>query len=211
MPDAESWGDTGADTLGNILKTRKVALPNLQKMGLGNIKELNELPAAENPTGSFGKCALKSNGKDTTTGHWEMAGIVLEKAFPTFPNGFPERVIDEFIAKANLPGVLGNKVASGTDIIRELGAEHIKTGKPIVYTSADSVFQIAADEATIPIERQYEICEIARKILHGENEVGRVIARPFVGDAAGNFTRTGNRHDYAVPPPENLLPLLQSG
>jgi phosphopentomutase len=209
MPDAESWGDAGADTLGNILKTRRVNLPNLQKLGLGNIKELNELPAIENPSANFGKCALKSNGKDTTTGHWEMAGIVLEKAFPTFPNGFPERLINEFAAAAKVPGVLGNSVASGTDIIRQLGEEHVKTGKPIVYTSADSVFQIAAHEGVIPIERQYEICEIARKILRGENEVGRVIARPFVGDSAENFTRTGNRHDYAVPPPENLLPLLQ--
>lgn len=210
MPDAESWGDLGADTLGNTLKTRKVNLPNLQKMGLGNIKELNELPAVENPTGNFGKCTLKSNGKDTTTGHWEIAGIILEKAFPTFPNGFPERIINEFAAKAEVPGVLGNTVASGTDIIRELGEEHVKTGKPIVYTSADSVFQIAAHEAVIPIERQYEICEIARKILNGEDEVGRVIARPFIGDSAETFTRTGNRHDYAVPPPENLLPLLKN-
>jgi phosphopentomutase len=210
MPDAESWGDAGADTLGNILKTRKVNLPNLQKMGLGNIKELNELPASDYPTGNFGKCTLKSNGKDTTTGHWEMAGIILEKAFPTFPNGFPERIINEFVSASKVPGVLGNSVASGTDIIRQLGEEHVKTGKPIVYTSADSVFQIAAHEGVIPIERQYEICEIARQILHGENEVGRVIARPFVGTTAENFTRTGNRHDYAVPPPENLLPLLKS-
>jgi len=209
MPDAESWGDLGADTLGNTLKTRKVNLPNLQKMGLGNIKQLNELPAARNPTGNFGKCTLKSNGKDTTTGHWEMAGIILEKAFPTFPDGFPERIINEFTEKAEVPGILGNTVASGTDIIRQLGEEHVKTGKPIVYTSADSVFQIAAHEDVIPIERQYEICEIARKILSGENEVGRVIARPFVGDSAETFTRTGNRHDYAVPPPENLLPILK--
>ncbi len=210
MPDAESWGDAGADTLGNLLKTRKVNLPNLREMGLGNIRELSELPAVENPTANFGKCALKSNGKDTTTGHWEMSGIILEKAFPTFPDGFPERIINEFVAGANVPGVLGNTVASGTDIIRELGEEHVKTGKPIVYTSADSVFQIAAHESVIPIERQYEICKIAREILHGENEVGRVIARPFTGTTAENFTRTGNRHDYAVPPPENLLPLLKS-
>ncbi len=209
MPDAESWGDLGADTLGNTLKTRKVNLPNLQRMGLGNIKELNELPAAEKPTGNFGKCTLKSNGKDTTTGHWEMAGIILEKAFPTFPNGFPEWVISEFVAAAKVPGILGNAVASGTDIIRELGGEHVATGKPIVYTSADSVFQIAAHEAVIPLERQYEICEVARKILRGDMQVGRVIARPFVGSSAEDFTRTGNRHDYAVPPPENLLPLLQ--
>jgi phosphopentomutase len=178
---------------------------------LGNIKELNELPAAENPLGNYGKCALRSNGKDTTTGHWEIAGIILEKAFPTFPNGFPPQIIDEFTAEAKVPGVLGNTAASGTEIIKQFGEEHVKTGKPIVYTSADSVFQIAAHEETIPIERQYEICEIARKILSGENEVGRVIARPFLGANADDFVRTGNRHDYAVPPPnDSLLPLLKN-
>ena len=211
MPDSESWGDAGADTLGNILKSRRVNLSNLQMLGLGNIRELNELPATRNPIGNFGKCALKSNGKDTTTGHWEIAGIILEKAFPTFPNGFPQKIIDEFTAKADVPGVLGNTAASGTEIIKQFGEEHIKTGKPIVYTSADSVFQIAAHEETIPIERQYEICEIAREILQGETQVGRVIARPFLGTNADNFTRTGNRHDYAVPPPaDNLLPQLSN-
>ncbi len=211
MPDAPEWGDAGADTLGNVLKSRKVNLPNLQKLGLGNIRELNELPAIENPIGSYGKCTLKSNGKDTTTGHWEMAGIILEKAFPTFPQGFPQPVIDEFVEKASVPGVLGNIPASGTEIIKDFGEEHIKTGKPIVYTSADSVFQIAAHEEVIPIERQYEICEIARKMLDGEQfRVGRVIARPFTGETAETFTRTENRHDYAVPPPnENLLPLMK--
>ena len=211
MPDAGVWGDKGADTLGSITKSRRVNLPNLQKLGLGNIRELSGLPAIENPIGSYGKCALKSNGKDTTTGHWEIAGIVLERAFPTFPNGFPREIIDEFTAQAEVPGVLGNTTASGTEIIKEFGEEHIRTGKPIVYTSADSVFQIAAHEATIPIERQYEICEIARRILSGENEVGRVIARPFTGTSADDFTRTGNRHDYAVPPPaDNLLPVLKN-
>ncbi len=211
MPDAESWGDTGADTLGNILKTRRVILPNLQQMGLGNIKPLEHLPAVENPSGSYGKCALKSNGKDTTTGHWEMAGIVMEKAFPTFPGGFPPRVIDKFISETNIPGVLANVAASGTEIIKQYGAEHIQTGKPIIYTSADSVFQIAAHEEVIPIERLYEICETARKILDGADQVGRVIARPFVGDTAANFKRTENRHDYAVAPPnDNLLPLLKN-
>jgi len=211
MPDSESWGDAGADTLGNILKSRRVNLSNLQMLGLGNIRELNELPATRNPIGNFGKCALKSNGKDTTTGHWEIAGIILEKAFPTFPNGFPRKIIDEFTAKADVPGVLGNTAASGTEIIKQFGEEHIKTGKPIVYTSADSVFQIAAHEETIPIERQYEICEIAREILQGETQVGRVIARPFLGTNADDFTRTGNRHDYAVPPPaDNLLPQLSN-
>ncbi len=211
MPDAESWGDKGADTLGNVLKSRKVNLPNLQKLGLGNIKSLENLPAIENPTGSYGKCALKSNGKDTTTGHWEMVGIVLEKAFPTFPNGFPPRVIDRFVTESNVSGVLANVPASGTEIIKQFGEEHIKTGKPIVYTSADSVFQIAAHEEIISVERLYEICEIARKILAGEDQVGRVIARPFVGDNAEDFKRTENRHDYAVaPPPDNLLPLLKN-
>jgi len=210
MPDAVEWGDAGADTLGNILKSRKVHLPNLQNLGLGNIRPLIDLPAIEEPIGSFGKCALKSNGKDTTTGHWEIAGIILEKAFPTFPDGFPPRIIDEFISLANVPGVLGNVAASGTEIIKEFGEEHIATGKPIVYTSADSVFQIAAHEEIIPIDRLYKICGIARKILDGENKVGRVIARPFLGSTAENFKRTENRHDYAVPPPrENLLPLLK--
>jgi len=210
MPDAESWGDKGADTLGSILKSRKVNLPNLQNLGLGNIRELNELPAIENPIGNYGKCALKSNGKDTTTGHWEIAGIVMERAFPTFPKGFPQRIINKFISETNVSGVLGNVAASGTEIIRELGEEHVKTGKPIVYTSADSVFQIAAHEEIIPIERLYKICEIARKILDGEDKVGRVIARPFLGTNAEDFTRTTNRHDYAVAPPsDNLLPLLQ--
>jgi phosphopentomutase len=210
MPDADEWGDAGADTLGNILKSRKVNLPNLQKLGLGNIRPLENLPAIENPIGNYGKCTLKSNGKDTTTGHWEMAGIILKKAFPTFPNGFPQRIISEFVEKAKVPGVLGNIPASGTEIIKQLGEEHLKTGKPIVYTSADSVFQIAAHEEVIPLERLYEICQIARQILDGEDKVGRVIARPFVGTNASNFKRTENRHDYAVPPPsDNLLPLLR--
>lgn len=211
MPDAADWGDAGADTIGNILKRRAVELPNLQKMGLGNIRELSGVDAAEFPSGSYGKCALLSNGKDTTTGHWEMAGIILEKAFPTFPDGFPAEVIDRFVAETGIPGILGNIPASGTEIIKELGEEHIRTGKPIVYTSADSVFQIAAHEEVVPVERLYEMCETARRILDGRNKVGRVIARPFLGKTAADFTRTENRHDYAVPPPaENLLPLLKN-
>ncbi|MBK8813505.1 MAG: phosphopentomutase [Acidobacteria bacterium] len=210
MPDAAAWGDAGSDTLGHILASRQVNLPNLQKLGLGNIKPLNGVPAIGSPSGSFGKCTLKSNGKDTTTGHWEMAGIILKKAFPTFPQGFPPRIIGEFVEKARVPGILGNKPASGTEIIKELGEEHIKTGKPIVYTSADSVFQIAAHEEVISVERLYEMCEIARRILDGEDRVGRVIARPFLGSNAADFKRTDNRHDYAVPPPaDNLLPLLK--
>ncbi|MGI8811711.1 MAG: phosphopentomutase [Pyrinomonadaceae bacterium] len=211
MPDAAEWGDAGADTLGNILKSRKVELPNLQRLGLGNIRPLDQLPSIAEPEGSFGKCGLRSNGKDTTTGHWEMAGIVLQKAFPTFPKGFPDRIIEKFTAAAGLPGVLGNIPASGTEIIKVFGEEHVRTGKPIVYTSADSVFQIAAHEKIIPVERLYEICHIARDLLRGEDEVGRVIARPFVGSKAEGFSRTENRHDYAVPPPaDNLLPLLQN-
>src|SRR5437016_4400833 len=208
MPDAADWGDAGSDTFGHICESRPLRLPNLQSLGLGNIRTLTGVEAIEKPRGCFGKCALKSNGKDTTTGHWEMAGIILERAFPTYPNGFPQSVIDEFIAKTGVPGILGNIPASGTEIIKELGEEHVKTRKPIIYTSADSVFQIAAHEDVIPLDRLYEICEIARDILRGEHEVGRVIARPFLG-GIGSFYRTENRHDYAVPPPrENLLPLL---
>jgi phosphopentomutase len=209
MPDAPEWGDTGSDTLGHILASRDVRLPNLQRYGLGNVRPLANVPALEKPDGSYGRCALKSNGKDTTAGHWEMAGIILQQAFPTYPNGFPQAILDRFISDAKLPGVLGNYAASGTEIIKDLGAEHVATGKPIVYTSADSVFQIAAHEEIIPLERLYEICETARRILDGEHKVGRVIARPFLGQP-GSFYRTENRHDYAVPPPRaNLLPALQ--
>lgn len=208
MPDAPEWGDAGSDTFGHICESRQLHLPNLQSLGLGNIRPLAGVAKVENPRGGYGKCALKSNGKDTTTGHWEMAGIILERAFPTYPNGFPQTLIDEFITKANVPGVLGNFPASGTEIIKELGEQHVTTGKPIVYTSGDSVFQIAAHEEIINLDRLYQICETARDMLRGEHEVGRVIARPFLG-APGAFYRTENRHDYAVPPPrENLLPLL---
>ena len=208
MGDAANWGDAGSDTFGHICESRQLHLPNLQGLGLGNIRPLSGVPAVETPRGSYGKCALRSNGKDTTTGHWEMAGIILERAFPTYPNGFPRSIIDQFIERTQVPGILGNVAASGTEIIKELGEEHMKTGNPIVYTSADSVFQVAAHEKIIPLKRLYEICETARDILRGENEVGRVIARPFLGEP-GSFYRTENRHDYAVPPPrENLLPLL---
>jgi phosphopentomutase len=208
MPDAPEWGDAGSDTFGHICESRQLAMPNLQSLGLGNIRPLAGVPVIDSPRGGYGKCALKSNGKDTTTGHWEMAGIILERAFPTYPEGFPRAVIDQFIARTNVPGVLGNVPASGTEIIKDLGEEHVKSGKPIVYTSADSVFQVAAHEEIINLDRLYEICEIARDMLRGEHEVGRVIARPFLG-SPGAFYRTENRHDYAVPPPrENLLPLL---
>jgi phosphopentomutase len=209
MPDAPEWGDAGADTFGHILESRPVRLPNLQRYGLGNIRPLQSVPPLDQLSGSYGRCALRSNGKDTTTGHWEMAGIILDHAFPTYPNGFPPPVIDKFVRETSVPGILGNVPASGTEIIKQLGDEHVKTGKPIVYTSADSVFQIAAHEEVIPLERLYEICEIARRILDGEHKVGRVIARPFLGQP-GSFYRTENRHDYAVPPPrENLLPALK--
>src|ERR1041385_6360348 len=209
MPDAPDWGDAGAGPFGHILESRPVRLPNLQQYGLANIRPLQAMPPLDQLRGSYGRCALRSNGKDTTTGHWEMAGIILHRAFPTYPNGFPASVIDKFIKETGVPGILGNTPASGTEIIKVLGEEHVKTGKPIVYTSADSVFQIAAHEEVIPLDRLYEICDIARGILDGEHKVGRVIARPFLGQP-GNFYRTENRHDYAVPPPHaNLLPALK--
>jgi phosphopentomutase len=209
MPDAPQWGDAGSDTLGHICESRTIDLPNLQTLGLGNVRPLRGVSPASEPRGSFGKCALRSNGKDTTTGHWEMAGIILDHAFPTYPNGFPQSIIDRFIKETGVPGILGNIPASGTEIIKELGAEHVQTGKPIVYTSADSVFQIAAHEEVIPLAKLYEICETARGILDGQHKVGRIIARPFLG-ACESFYRTENRHDYAVPPPrENLLPALK--
>ena len=203
MPDAADYGDAGSDTLGNIARSRPLALPNLARLGLGNIRPVDRVPAAAEPTASFGKCALASPGKDTTTGHWEIAGIHLAKPFPLYPHGFPRDVMDEF---ERLTGrrALGNKPASGTEIIAELGAEHMRTGSPIVYTSADSVFQVAAHEEVIPLWEIYKICETAREILRGPHEVGRVIARPFIG-APGNFTRTSNRHDYAVPAPRPML------
>ncbi len=208
MPDAPAWGDAGSDTFGHVLGSREVHLPNLQRYGLGNIRPLKSVPPLAQPEGSYGRCALRSNGKDTTTGHWEMAGIILDQAFPTYPDGFPASVIDHFIRETGVPGILGNLPASGTEIIKDLGAEHVKTGKPIVYTSADSVFQIAAHEEVIPLPKLYGICETARRLLSGEHEVGRVIARPFLGET-GAFYRTENRHDYAVPPPRgNLLVTL---
>ena len=210
MPDAAAWGDAGADTLGHICESREVRLPNLGGWGLGNVRPLSGVAPVAEPRASYGRCALRSNGKDTTTGHWEMAGIILEKAFPTYPGGFPADVIERFVTRTGVPGILGNYPASGTEIIKELGEEHVRTSKPIVYTSADSVFQIAAHEEVIPVARLYEICEAARDILRGEHEVGRVIARPFVGEP-GAFKRTENRHDYAVPPPRDMLLPTLSG
>ena len=204
MPDAASFGDPpGADTLGNIARLRGLHLPNMAALGLGNIKPLTGIPPAEAPTGAYGRCTLASPGKDTTTGHWEMAGIILEKPFPLYPHGFPPEIMEEFERRIGRHA-LGNKAASGTEIIQELGAEHMLTGSPIVYTSADSVFQVAAHEEVIPLWELYKICETAREILRGPAEVGRVIARPFIGKP-GHFTRTANRHDYAVPPPPGML------
>jgi len=204
MPDAAQYGDPGgADTLGNIARLRGLKLPNLARLGLGNIKPLAGIAPAGTPAAAFGKCALASPGKDTTTGHWEMVGIHLEKPFPLFPHGFPREILDEFERRIGR-STLGNRAASGTEIIKELGAEHMRTGSPIVYTSADSVFQIAAHEEVIPLWELYKMCETAREILRGPHEVGRVIARPFTG-SPGSFTRTANRHDYAVPPPKGML------
>ncbi len=203
LPDAADYGDVGRDTLGHIARSRPLKLPNLVRLGLANIKPLANLTPPANPAGCYGKGATHSPGKDTTTGHWEMAGIWLDRAFPVYPNGFPRELIDQF-EKAIGRRTLGNKPASGTEIIKELGEEHVRTGYPIVYTSGDSVFQIAAHEDVIPVPELYRMCEIARKMLDGPNRVGRVIARPFAG-AAGNFHRTERRHDYAVEPSRPML------
>jgi phosphopentomutase len=203
MPDAAKYGDAGSDTLGNIARQRALHLPNLVKLGLANIRPLTGLTPAASPQGAYGKCTLASPGKDTTTGHWEMVGIHLKKPFPIYPHGFPPEIMEEFERRTGRKAI-GNKAASGTEIIKELGDEHVRTGSPIVYTSADSVFQIAAHEDVIPLDELYRICESARDLLRGPYEVGRVIARPFTG-TSGHYTRTANRHDYAVPPPEGML------
>jgi phosphopentomutase len=203
LPDAGDYGDVGRDTLGHIARSRALALPNLVRLGLANIKPLAHLDPPASPIGCFGKGATHSPGKDTTTGHWEMAGIWLPQAFPVYPHGFPAELIAEFERQIGRR-TLGNKPASGTEILEELGEEHVRTGFPIVYTSGDSVFQIAAHEDVIPVPELYRMCEIARKLLDGPNRVGRVIARPFTG-AAGNFRRTERRHDYAVEPPRPML------
>jgi phosphopentomutase len=204
LPDAEEYGDTGRSTLGHIAESRALKIPTLVELGLANISPLKHLTApAAPPRASFGKGATHSPGKDTTTGHWEMAGVWLNQAFPVYKHGFPRDVIDAFEAEIRRK-TIGNKPASGTEIIKELGAEHVRTGKPIVYTSGDSVFQIATHEDVIPIAELYRMCEIARKILDGRHRVGRVIARPFTG-TEGNFVRTPRRHDYAVDPPRPML------
>ncbi len=209
LPDAAKYGDEGANTLLHISESVGLKVPMMRTLGLGNIPGIGIQPIAH-PSASYGRAAEKSMGKDTTTGHWEMAGVVLKKPFPTFPNGFPKEVIEEF-EKAIGTKTLGNKPASGTAILDELGEEHNRTGYPIVYTSADSVFQIAANEAIISREQLYEMCEIARRQLVGENAVGRVIARPFVGESAGHFTRTAGRRDYSLEPMgKTILDVLKS-
>lgn len=209
LPDAHLYGDEGSNTLGHIAaQIPEIKVPNLIQLGLGNIDMENVLPKTEHPQAAYGKAAEMSAGKDTTTGHWEIAGTILEKPFPTFPDGFPISFMEKFEAAIGIK-TLGNYSASGTAIIDELGDQHVQTGFPIVYTSADSVFQIAMHEEVIPIEKQYEICQIARNMLIGEYEVGRVIARPFTG-TSGNYTRTSRRKDFATLPPDNVLDAIQN-
>lgn len=209
LPDADLYGDNGSNTLGNIaLKYPQLHIPNLVNLGLGNIDRSNALMKTDAPQAAYGKAAEKSAGKDTTTGHWEISGVVLDKPFPTFTDtGFPQEFIEAF-EKAIDTKTIGNVSASGTAIINELGDEHVKTGYPIVYTSADSVFQVAMHEDVFPIERQYEICKIARDMLVDDLEVGRVIARPFLG-TSGEYYRTKNRKDYATLPPETVLDAIK--
>ena len=201
--DAQKYGDVGADTLGHVIAQEHPDIPNLTELGLLKTVDMHPLGEDE-PIGCYGTMEEAAAGKDTTTGHWEIAGLTLKKPFPTYPHGFPKEVIDAFEEETGM-GTLGNKPASGTAIIEELGAEHIRTGKLIVYTSADSVFQIAANEAIVPVEKLYEICAQARELLTGKYGVGRVIARPFVGDCAANFTRTPRRHDYSLVPPHDTM------
>ncbi|MFZ2257586.1 MAG: phosphopentomutase [Clostridiaceae bacterium] len=200
MPDADQYGDVGSNTLANTARVMGgLNLPNLGKLGLGNIHEIMGVPRTNTPLSAYGKASESSVGKDTVTGHWEMAGCILDTPLNTYPNGFPKEIIDEFERRIGR-GILGNVVASGTQIIQELGEEHMATGKPIIYTSADSVFQIAAHEEIIPLPELYKMCEVARDMLKGEWTVGRVIARPFIGESADTFKRTTNRHDYSLNP-----------
>jgi phosphopentomutase len=210
LPDAHIYGDTGSDTLGNIARRIPLRIPNLRRLGVGRVAAINDDGGAPDPLGAFGRMAEASPGKDSVTGHWELMGLVLERPFPVFPNGFPRDLIAEFERRIGR-GTLANKAASGTAIIEELGAEHIHTGKPIVYTSADSVFQIAAHEDIVPIDDLYRWCEIAYELAALGQGVGRVIARPFVG-SAGAFRRTANRRDFALTPfAPTLLDYLKEG
>jgi phosphopentomutase len=203
-PDAAAFGDAGSNTLGDIARAvGGLRLPNMGRLGLGNLTQISGVPPTQSASGAFGRLTETSAGKDTTTGHWELAGIILDRPFPTYPNGFPHELVAEYEARIGR-GVLGNYPASGTEIIKELGEEHLKTGKPIIYTSADSVFQVAAHEEIIPCNELYRLCEIARELLTGEHAVGRVIARPFIG-APGNFTRTEGRRDFSLEPHDDTL------
>ena len=204
-PDAADYGDVGSNSLGNTARViGGLHLPNMERIGLGHITPIQGVEPITPTSGAYGKMQPVSAGKDSVTGHWELMGIQLTKPFPTYPHGFPPEIIHEFKKRTGLD-VLGNKPASGTEIIKELGLEHIRTGKPIVYTSADSVFQIAAHEEVIPLERLYEICLASREMLRGEHAVGRVIARPFLGTAPENFKRTGNRRDYPLMAPSATM------
>ena len=209
LPDAATYGDEGSDTLGNVARAvGGLDLPSMEALGLGNIEPLEGCPPQPGAPAVAGRLLERSKGKDTTTGHWELMGVVTATPFPTYPHGFPHDVIDPFMHRTGR-GVIGNKPASGTEIIQELGEEHQRTGKWIVYTSADSVFQIAAHEETVPLEELYEACGIAREILTGKHAVGRVIARPFTGEP-DNYTRTPNRHDYSLEPRRpNYLTLMR--
>src|SRR3989441_9712327 len=209
LPDADDYGDVGSDTLGNVARAvGGLDLPNLEALGLGNVLPLEGCPPQPGAPAVAGRLVERSKGKDTTTGHWELMGVVTPTAFPTYPHGFPDDVIDPFMNRTGR-GVLGNKPASGTEIIQELGEVHQRTGKWIVYTSADSVFQIAAHEETVPLEELYQACRTAREILTGKHAVGRVIARPFEG-TPGNYTRTPNRHDFSLEPKRpNYLSLIR--
>ena len=203
LPDAADYGDTGSDTLGNISRRIPLSVPNLRRLGLTRVSTVNPIADEPDPVGAFGRMAEASPGKDSVTGHWELAGLVLDRPFPVFPNGFPRELMDEFERRIGR-GTLANRAASGTAIIDELGAEHMDTGKPIVYTSADSVFQIAAHEDVVPVPELYRWCEIAFELAGKGMGVGRVIARPFIG-SPGAFRRTANRRDFALTPPSRTL------
>lgn len=212
LPDADQFGDRGTHTLAHVATAvHGLHLPRLAELGLGRLAPVEGVPAVARPTACFGRMAERSRGKDSTTGHWEIAGIVTERPFPTYPNGFPADVVEEFLRVTGFDGILGNCVASGTAIIEQLGDEHVRTGRPIVYTSADPVFQIAAHEEVIPLARQYEVCRLTReRVAVGDHAVGRVIARPFVG-SSGAYRRTTNRRDFAlVPPRPTVLNLVQN-
>src|SRR5919198_3437326 len=209
LPDAAEYGDEGSDTLGNVARVvGGLDLPNLEALGLGNVEPLEGCPPQPGAPAVAGRLFERSKGKDTTTGHWELMGVVTPRPMPTYPHGFPHDVIDPFMHRTGR-GVLGNKAASGTEIIQELGEDHQRTGKWIVYTSADSVFQVAAHEETIPVEELYNGCRIAREVLTGNHAVGRVIARPFIGEP-GKYERTANRHDFSLEPRRpNYLTLVR--